>query len=215
MPKRTLLITLLIIILTGGIAATSLYIGKRPGQPQKEPVISPSTEPEEITPETTPTEPNEIDTSDWKTYRNEEYGFEINYPREWERASENEEVESSLLFAVYFRNPSWIAYEGIPPMVIYVFDKAVLKGNNLKEWLKKRDIDFPYEFLEHNILFNKLTLITRTHDIYGFAFYQAWIYSNNYLYAIGVGGDENITTLKKLISGFNFLYQESEKEKEN
>ncbi len=26
---------------------------------------------------------NLIDTSDWKTYRNEEYGFEVKYPKEW------------------------------------------------------------------------------------------------------------------------------------
>lgn len=28
-------------------------------------------------------DPTAIDTSDWKTYKNEEYGFEIQYPKDW------------------------------------------------------------------------------------------------------------------------------------
>lgn len=34
-------------------------------------------------PSSTPTSQEEIDTANWKTYRNEEYGFELRYPGEW------------------------------------------------------------------------------------------------------------------------------------
>ncbi len=30
-----------------------------------------------------------VDTSDWQTYRNEEYGFEFRYPGDWHRTSDN------------------------------------------------------------------------------------------------------------------------------
>lgn len=57
----------------------AIYMTKRPTQVVEEPKeeiseepVSP--EPEEISP--TP----EIDTSDWKSYRNEEYGYEVQYP---------------------------------------------------------------------------------------------------------------------------------------
>ena len=35
------------------------------------------------TPDNKPPTTNDSDTSDWKTYRNEEYGFEVRYPSEW------------------------------------------------------------------------------------------------------------------------------------
>jgi len=83
MPKKILLILLLILILTGGITITGFYIRKKLTQPQEELVIFPPTKPEEITSETTPTQPSEIDTSNWKTYRNRECGYEVKYPEDW------------------------------------------------------------------------------------------------------------------------------------
>jgi|GEM_PF-6717779 len=80
MPRHTLIITAIIVaVILIGATAFSIFLrqggkevrrGEEVAVTPKEPVV----QPEE------PTTAETIDTSDWKTYRNEEYGFEFKYP---------------------------------------------------------------------------------------------------------------------------------------
>jgi len=70
----------------GGVATAPRVQPQGPSMPQRP--VNPTPSPPPPTP--SPTQPQatstqpQIDTSNWKTYRNEEYGFEVKYPGDWE-----------------------------------------------------------------------------------------------------------------------------------
>jgi hypothetical protein len=82
MPKKTLIITVIIVAVIA-LGATAVYIVQKQeaGKVRQKGVATTPEKPVVQPEEPTTTEP--IDTSDWKTYRNEKYGLEFKYPRGW------------------------------------------------------------------------------------------------------------------------------------
>lgn len=81
MTKRILIITgIAVALLAVGATATYLALKQEIERAKLEqPAVTTPEEPAVQPEEPTTTEP--IDTSDWETYRNEEFGFEIRFPR--------------------------------------------------------------------------------------------------------------------------------------
>ena len=84
----------------------------------------------------------EVDTSEWKVYRNEEYGFEVKYPEDWYWEDYTEEFKHSMIG--FYPNNSKREFD-------YWGDIEVQKGEknieeNLVEYFKNMFRDMPYMY---------------------------------------------------------------------
>jgi len=117
--KYFLIIIILILVIGGGIIYWQGKIINEIGEfstinkPQEENVLPTDTS-------KTDTSQAENETADWKTYKNEKYGFEIKYPKNWQIESiskesavfsplgEDSSAESSKRITIEIKSQGWV-----------------------------------------------------------------------------------------------------------
>jgi len=161
----------------------------------------------------------EIDTSDWLTYRNEEYGFELRYPGEWEVkigeknkvvlliSPENKRIEQEIKLG----NISGEGYE--KDISIFYYSSVDKEPENIFNNLNAKTLE---DFVKRNSLISNSKIIS-------FADQEAWectrvgfgtYYSilterNKHLFEIFFGNRNKTLELsseeKEIIKSFRFI----------
>ena len=186
MNKKGIVPIVIILIIVGALIAAG---GVWYWQSQKvKPVESQKVEPVE-------NQKVKDETANWKTYRNEKYGFEVKYPEKWllqvrdnppqppdciQRTYLRKDITSANIDILIFANPSKIP---------------------IKEWLSQQGDEGPFENASLNTIF---ALKSNKSDSSSYFLYLA---NGNYVYMIDIvkSSDKAIVDIQnRILSTFKF-----------
>jgi len=163
---------------------------------------------------------SEDETTDWKNYRNEEYGFEIKYPKEWEFKKGDE----SIAYLMVLGNP----LQGEKTFYFEIEVEENIDSLTAKEWiknvLKENDIKKEEEIPGYIIFQEEKELVVGNnipaYELYGVYVYDAReefiVVSNNdyvYIFRFPIAKEndnlsnsvENNKIIHQVLSTFKFL----------
>ncbi len=122
------------------------------GQSQKAPAVQKPQEENAVEKQI----PEEVDTSDWKTYRNEEYNFEVKYPEDWiYKKAPNGGVE-------FYKKGESYQVEGLEAYLLSItVDKDGKKS--LDDYLKKIKDNFGEDSVSEMKFGNKNSYLIKTY----------------------------------------------------
>lgn len=157
---------------------------------------------------------NQNDTKDRKTYRNEEYGFEFKYPKDFHIFSMNDYQKDpaykndprGLVFSVVFEEETYAGVERIRPYIALLVRRqgALTAEQYLANKIKdEQDIDGNSVPLEENTLIAQNPLVHKL-KFAGDGYYA--LFKNNLVYELAWGHDPDYESLvDQMFTTFEFI----------
>lgn len=113
-------------------------------QADEEVLATPSNAPDERSAtSSTNNEPTDVDTSEWETYRNEEWGFEVRYPTGW--ALDREDDSTSFYGPEWAQEKDEFKKDLISPLMKITFKDDI---PSIEAWLLQKLAEGKYETID-------------------------------------------------------------------
>ncbi len=211
-------------LIVAGIVAGYQYIWL-PRQQELSPQKLPLAEEKVTSTPQTPTPIPKDETADWKTYKNEEYGFEVKYPKDWEVVEDSSILffdnplyakEYKLLegpgFSYKYKDYAWIDI-GRYPEGVRTSAGTVTKDTKIKDFVYKLYSKDHFVSVEETAIGDQEAFIFGYKPTWGGDetilksgendYFQAYFKQNNDIIIISMWSGLEYMGYKKLVTAFN------------